>query len=132
MLLDRFGLSNKFWKKTSKNFWDIQIWVLSRSSRECPENVLGTSQINLSGTSLERQIRTSTGRQFRTCTRCQIGTPSGCQIRTSLGWSNRIFRGRPGDVGGEPPGNALGINTCRLDTLFISNKDMNDIIKIIK
>ena len=132
MLLDRFGLSNKFWKKTSKNFWDIQIWVLSRSSRECPENVLGTSQINLSGTSLERQIRTSTGRQFRTYTRCQIGTPSGCQIRTSLGWSNRIFRGRPGEVGGGPPGNALGINTCRLDTLFISNKDMNDIIKIIK
>ena len=132
MLLDRFGESNKFWKKTSKNFWDIQIWVLSRSSRECPENVIGTSQIKLSGMSLERQIRTSTGRQFRTYKRCQIGTSSGRQIRTSLGWSNRIFRGRPGEVGGGRPGNVLGINTCRLGTLFISNEDMNDTIKLIK
>ena len=55
-------------------------------SRRRPENNLGTSRINLPGTSLERQIRTSPGRQ----------------IGTSLGWSNRIFRGHPGEVGGGP------------------------------
>ena len=45
----------------------------------------GTSRINLLGTSLERQIKTSPGRHFR----------------RSPGQSNRIFRGRPGDVGGD-------------------------------
>ena len=47
-----------------------------RSSRGCPENVLGTPRINLPGTSLERLIRTLPG------------------------WSNRTFRGHPRDVGG--------------------------------
>ena len=45
---------------------DMQVWVLSRSSRGRPENVLGTIRINLPGTSLERQIKTSPGRHFRT------------------------------------------------------------------
>ena len=98
----RFGQSNKFWKKSL----DIQVWVLSRSSRGRPENVLGTSRINLPGTSLERQIKTSPGRHFR--------TSPGRQIGTSPGRSNRIFRGRPGDVGGGRPRDVLGTNICRL------------------
>ena len=89
----RFGQSNKFWKKSL----DIQVWVLSRSSRGRPENVLGTSRINLPGTSLERQIKTSLGRHFRTSSERQIGTSLWRQIETSPGRSNRIFRGRPGD-----------------------------------
>ena len=79
-----------------KKTLDIQVWVLSRSSRERTENVLGKSQINLPGTSLERQIKTSPG--------CQIVTSPGGQIGTSLGQSNRIFRGRPGEVRGGRPG----------------------------
>ena len=95
----RFGQSNKFWKKSL----DIQVWVLSRSSRGRPENVLGTSQINLPGTSLKRQIKTSPGRHFRTFPGRQIGTSLGRQIGMSPGRSYRIFRGRPGDVGGGRP-----------------------------
>ena len=90
MLLDRFGQSNKFWKKSSNKFWDILVWVLRRSSRGRRENILGTSRMNLPGTSLERQIRTSPGSHFQTSRRRQIGTSSG--------WSNRIFKGRPGNV----------------------------------
>ena len=90
MLLDRFGQSNKFWIKSSKKFLDILVWVLRRSSIGRRENVLGTSQINLPGTSLEHQIRTSPRRHFQTTPQRQIGT--------SPGWSNRIFKGRPGNV----------------------------------
>ena len=70
--------------------------MLSKSPRGRPENVLGTSRINLHGTSLGRHFETSPGRQ--------IGTSPGRQFGTSLGWSNRIFRRRPGDVGGGRPG----------------------------
>ena len=52
------------------------------------------SRVNLPGASLEGQIRTSPGRHFR--------TSPGLQIGTSPGWSNRNFRGRPGDVGEGP------------------------------
>ena len=90
MLLSRFGQSNKFWKKSSNKFWDILVWVLRSSSTGRPENVLGTSRINLPGTSLERQIRSSPGRHFQTTPRRQIGA--------SPGWTNRIFKGRPGKV----------------------------------
>ena len=86
-------------KRKVKKTLDIQVWVLSRSSRERTENVLGKSQINLPGTSLERQIKTSPG--------CQIVTSPGGQIGTSLGRSNRIFRGRPGEVRGGRPGDVL-------------------------
>ena len=86
-LVNRISSERKVKKKL-----DIQVWVLSRSSRGRPENVLGTSRINLPGTSLERQIKTSPERHFRTSPRRQIGT--------SPGRSNRIFRERPGDVGG--------------------------------
>ena len=60
--------------------------------------LLGTSRINVPGKSLERQIKTSPGHHFR----------------TSLGRSNRIFKGRPGDVGGERPPDLLGTNICWL------------------
>ena len=98
----RFGQSNKFWKKSL----DIQVWVLSRSSRGRPENVLGTSQINLPGTSLKRQVKTSPGRHFRTF--------SGRQIGTSSGWSNRSL----GDVLGTLGRVVLGTNMCRLGYSF--------------
>ena len=52
--------------------------------------VLETSQINLLGMSLELQIRKSPGRHFR--------MSPGRQVETCLGWSNRIFRGLPGDL----------------------------------
>ena len=53
MLLDRFGQSNKFWKKSEKKVWDMQVGVIWRSSKRRLENFLGTSRINLPGTSLE-------------------------------------------------------------------------------
>ena len=61
-----------------------------------PENVLGTSWINFLEMSIEDQIRTSLEHHFR--------TSPGCQIETSLAWSNRTFKGRPGDIGGGRPG----------------------------
>ena len=36
------------------------------------------------------------------------------QLVTSPGWSNRIFRGHPGDVRGGHPRDVLGTNICRL------------------
>ena len=114
----RFGQSNKFWKKSEKKV-DIQVWVLSRplgSKSSCgrPENVLGTSRINLPGMSLERQIKTSPGRHFRTSPRRQIGTSPGRQIGTSPGLSKKIFRGRPRDFGEARPRDVLGTNICQL------------------
>ena len=100
-------------RKFKKNL-DIQIWVLSRSSRRHPENVLGTSPISLPGTSLECQIKTSPGCHFRTSPGRQIGTSPRCHIVPSPERSNRIFRGRPGDVGGGRPRDVLGTNICRL------------------
>ena len=85
-------------KEKLKEIFVHRMWVLWRSSRERPENVLGTSRINLPGTSLEGQIRTSPGRHFRSFPGRQIGMSPGRQIETSPGWSNRTFRGRPGDV----------------------------------
>ena len=107
----RFGQSNKFWKKSLKKL-DIQVWVLSRSSRGRPENVLGMSRINLPGTSLERKIKTSPGRHFRMSRESLIGT--------SPGRSNRIFRGRPRDIRGGRPRDVLGTNICRLGILKIT------------
>ena len=110
----RSGQSNEFWKKSLKKDLDIQVWVLSRSSRWCHENVLGSSRINLPGTSLERQIKVSPGHHFRTSPGRQIGMSPGHQIGTSPGRSNRIFRGRSGDVGGGRTRDVLGTNICRL------------------
>ena len=47
---------NKFWKKSSKKFWDIQVWVLWKSSRGRTENVLETSQINVPGRHLNARL----------------------------------------------------------------------------
>ena len=122
MLLDRFGQSNKFQKKSYKKFWYIQMWVLSRSSRERPANVLGTSRINLPRTSLEGQIRTFPGRHFRTSPGRQIGTSWGRQIGTSPGWSNRTFKGGPGDVGEGHPRDVLGTNIRQLGEFRLESK----------
>ena len=108
-LVNRISSERKVKKKL-----DIQVWVLSRSSRGRPENVLGTSRINLPGTSLERQIKTSPGRHFRTSPGRQIGTSPGRQIGTSPGRSNRIFRG----VLGTLEGDVLGTNICRLRSFW--------------
>ena len=97
MLLDRFGQSNKLCKKSYKKCWNIQFWVLCRSSRGRPENVLGISGINLPGTSLERQIGTFPGR------------------------SNRIFSGLPGNVGRGRSRDVLGTNICRLVNVSYSS-----------
>ena len=56
--------------------------------------------MSLPETPLERQIKTSPGRHFRTPLGLQIGTSMGRQIRTYPGRSKRIFRKRPGYVGG--------------------------------
>ena len=125
MILDRFGQSNNFWKESYKKYWNIQVWVLWRSSKGRPENVLGTSRINFPGTSLERQIRTLPGHYIR--------TSSGRQIGMSPRRSNRIFRGRPGDSGGECPRDVLGTNIYRLGYKhrfswiwhYSKNKDLN-------
>ena len=111
MLLDRFGQSNKFWKEIFKKICDIQVWVLWRSSRRCPDNVLGTYQIDLSGKSLENQIRTSPGRQ----------------IGKSPGRSNRIFSRRHGNAGGGRPQDNLRTNICRLGHQKHVNQSSTDV-----
>ena len=114
MLLDRFGYSNKFWKKKWKKFWDIQVWVLWRSSRGRPESNSHGRPLNAR---LERPLDFISGRQIRTSPRCQIWA-SPC-------WSNRIFRGRPEDTGEGRTRDVLGTNICRLGSytnfLFINN-----------
>ena len=76
------------------------------SKCECFDGLLG----DVLRTSWGRpEIRTSPGRHFRTSPERQIGM--------STGWSNRIFRGRPGDVGRERPRDVLGSNICRLGSL---------------
>ena len=72
----------------------------SRLPRGRPENVLRKSQFNLPGTSIGSQIRTSPGRHFK--------TSPGPQIGTSPESSNRIYKERPGDVGGERSWDAWG------------------------
>ena len=67
----------------------------------------------------------SSGRHFRTSPGRQIGTCPRSHIGTSPGRSNRIFRGRPRDVGGGCPPNVLETNIYRLgsypkDILFQS------------
>ena len=81
-----------------------------RSFKGRPENVLGTSQINLPGTFLGRQIRTSPG--------CHFGMSRGFQIGLSPGWPYRFFRGCPGDLAGRRPRDVLGTNICQLGSLY--------------
>ena len=68
-----------------------------------------------------------------------IGTSPGRQFRTSPGWSNRIFTGRPGDIGGRRLRDVLGVNICRLcidSSKEINNKDpkfkIGDFVRISK
>ena len=96
----------KVLKEKLKKCWDIKVWVLWRSSSGRPENIVGTSRINLPGTSPRRHFRTSPGRQ--------IGTSAGRQIGTFPGRPNRIFRGRPEDVRGGLTSDILGTNICWL------------------
>ena len=70
-------------RKVKQNL-DIKVWVLWRSSRGHPENVLGTSQINFPGKSHGRHFRTSPGHQFGTSPERQTGTFRDGQIE-SLG-----------------------------------------------
>ena len=63
---------------------------------------------NVPGTFLERQIRAFLGCHFRTSTEPLIRTSLGCQIEWSLGWSDKIFRGRHGDIWVWRPGEVLG------------------------
>ena len=105
LLLYRLGQSNKSRRKSKKKFSDIQQMithcpkdVFSRSPRGRPENVLGTSRINLPGTSLGREIRMSPG--------CHFGSPQ--DVRS--GRPRNGSRGRPGDVGGGGLRDVLGTN----------------------
>ena len=118
IFLDRLGQSNKLWNRSKKKFRDIEQKtpncpqdLLWKSSSGSPENVLGTSQINVSGTSPRRQIRTFSGRYF--------GTSLVCQIGTSPGWSHRIFVGRSWDFGVERPRDVLWTNIYQLGLSYL-------------
>ena len=73
-------------------------------------------------TSWGRSESTSQGRPLNLRLRPPLGVISGrpqdVRLRRPLdvrsGRSNRIFRGCPGDVGGERPRDVLGANICRL------------------
>ena len=106
-------------KVLKEKVWDIQVWVLWRSSRGRPDNALGTSQITLWGNSLESQIRTSPRRHFKTSRGRQIGTSPVRQIGTTPRRSNRIFRRRPGDVLG--PSWDLFLRTGTVPLKYIGN-----------
>ena len=112
LLLDRFGPSNKFRKKSKEKFRDIQQMtphrpydVFSRSSWVRPENVLGISQINLPRMPLRRYIRMFPERHFETSPERQIGTYLG-QIGQIVPLSFVL---------GTLEGDVLGTNICRLD-----------------
>ena len=106
----RFGQSNKFRRKNKKKKLDMQVWLLSRSSRRRPENVLGMSWINLPGTSLEPQIKTSLDVVPGRPQYVKLARPRDVRSKRS----NKIFTGHPGDVGGGRPRDALGNNICHL------------------
>ena len=95
MLLDRFGQSNKFSKKSWKNFWTSK-WVLWWSFRGRPES-----------TSKGRPLNVRSGRPKDV----RSGRPRDGQIRSL------------GDVLGTLEGDVLGTNICRLG-LMISSKSV--------
>ena len=116
ILLDRFGQSSKFCKKSYKKCWNIQVWVIWRSSRGRPENVLVTSRINLPGTSLKCQIRTSPGRRFRTSREVRLGCPQ--HVRSWHTWDGQI--GSLRDVLGTLEEDVLRTNIFRLGTRYVT------------
>ena len=85
LLPDIFGQSNKFQKLNKKKFGDFQQMTPHR-----PKTCFQSRHQDV--------FETPPQRQFRTC----------------LGQSNRVFRGRPVDVGGGRPRDVLGTNICRL------------------
>ena len=97
-------------RKIDKNFGKSNWWLTSLLRRAL-KVLYGTSWerpggISLPGTSLNLQIRASPERHLRMST--------GRQIGRFPGWSNRIFRGRPGDAEVEHPRDVLGTNIWQL------------------
>ena len=92
----RFGQTNKFWKKSL----DIQVRVLSRSSRRRPENVLETSRINLPGTSFRLPLKV----WLKSPLDVISGRPQ--DVRLGRPWDRQI--GSLGDVLGTCEGDVLG------------------------
>ena len=80
--------------------------VLQGTSRERPRYL----RIKFPETSLESQIRTSPERHFKMSLGRQIETFPVRQVGTSPERSNRIFSGRPGDVGVGGPRDVPGTN----------------------
>ena len=122
MLLDRFGQSNKFWKKSYKKYWNIQVWVLWRSSKGRSENVLGTSRINLLRKSLERQIRTSPGHHFRTPQDIILGRSR--DIRSGCPRDGQI--GSLGDVLGTLEGDVFGTSWWPIFAGWVTSADFHE------
>ena len=104
---------------------------------ERPENVLGTSRINLPWTCLECEIRTSPGRHFRMFSGSQAGTSLVPQIGTSSGQSNTFFRGCPGDVTLEEEvlgtfwGPILAGWVTKVNRSFVSKIMLKEIVEIL-
>ena len=90
LILDRFRQSNKLRTKSKEKFRDIQQMIPNRSS--------------------DVFSRSSSGYHLK--------TSPGRQMGTSSGWSNRIFRGLPGDLGGGQPQDVLGTNIYWLGGIF--------------
>ena len=101
-------------RKVKKNFWDIQVWFLWRSSRDLLRTSWGRPDLTSQG----RPLNVRLGRPLNVILErpqdVRLGASPGHQIRTSPGWSNRIIRGRPEDVGGGCPRNILWTNIYRL------------------
>ena len=99
MLLDRFGQSNRFWKKSYKLCWNIQSWVLWRSWG-LPMNVrLGCPLDVISGRPID--VRLGGPRDVR------LGHPRDGQIRFLWGFLGMLER------------DFLGTNVCRLRLLWL-------------
>ena len=86
MLLDRFGQSNKFWKKTYKKCWNIQV----EYSEDPLGNVLRTSWGRPESTSQERPLNVRLGRPLNVIS----GYPQDVKLGRS--WDGQI--GSLGDV----------------------------------
>ena len=100
-----YKYKNKFWEKSLKKNWDIKFVY----SEDALGHVVKTSCRRVESTSQGRPLNLRLG-----CPGRHFRTSLGRQIRTSPGWSNWIFMGRPGDVGGGHSRDVLGTNVFRL------------------
>ena len=103
------GLVNRISsERRVKKFLDIQVWVLSRSSRGRPENILGMSRINVPGRPLNVRLRRPLdvilGRPQDVRLQCPRDVRSGRPRDGQIGSSGVVLRtlegtysGRPGD-----------------------------------